>query len=217
MENAADPNGLRQVFELVHRNGQRILAACLIAGLLLGISWRILRARAGDVERAERVSRSRTAIPGLGRFIDHELPGDIRIYIPENGMEAKLISYIQDSSRNAGREQSFGFDRLTFETNSAIPRAESEEQLANLASILKAYPQVRLKVGGYTDNRGSRQANQRLSENRAESVRRELTGMGVDSSRLEAEGYGDQHPIADNTTEPGRAKNRRISVKVLQK
>ena len=48
-------------------------------------------------------------------------------------------------------------------------------------------------------------------------VRRELAGMGIDPSRVEAEGYGDQHPIADNMTEQGRAKNRRISVQVLQK
>jgi outer membrane protein OmpA-like peptidoglycan-associated protein len=201
------------------RNGGRILSICLISALLLGIIWLIRKSHAdvATVERAQDVNRARERFSGLGRFVERELPGGIRMYIPEDGMESKLISFIQDPTRNAGREQWFDFDRVTFETNSAIPRAESEEQLTNLASILKAYPQVRLKVGGYTDNSGNRRANQRLSENRAESVRRELVGLGIASIRVEAEGYGDQHAIADNATEQGRAKNRRISLKVLQK
>jgi outer membrane protein OmpA-like peptidoglycan-associated protein len=167
-------------------------------------------------ERAADATRARTW-PGLGRLVDRDLPGNVSLRIPENGMEARLIAYIEDSSRGLRDERWFDFDRLTFDTNSAIPRPESEEQLANIASILKAYPQVRLRIGGYTDNKGNRQANQRLSENRAASVHRELVGMGVEPSRLEAEGYGAQHAIADNTTEQGRAKNRRISLKVLQK
>ena len=211
--------GSRQLPKEPSRNGGRILAVCLVAALLLGISWLIRQSHAdvATVERAQDVNRARERFPGLGRFMERELPGGIRMNIPENGMESKLISYIQDSSRRSGREQWFDFDRVTFETNSAIPKPESEEQLTNLASILKAYPQVRLKVGGYTDNSGNRRANQRLSENRAESVGRELVGLGIASSRVEAEGYGDQHAVADNATEQGRAKNRRISVKVLQK
>ena len=215
----SSPSGAASVPKEPSRNGGRMLAICLVAALLLGISWLIRKSHAdvATVERAQDVNRARERFSGLGRFMERELPGGIRLNIPENGMESKLISYIQDSSRNAGREQWFDFDRVTFETNSAIPKPESEEQLTNLASILKEYPQVRLKVGGYTDNTGNRRANQRLSENRAESIGRELVGLGVASTRIEAEGYGDQHPIADNATEQGRAKNRRISVKVLQK
>jgi K(+)-stimulated pyrophosphate-energized sodium pump len=56
-----------------------------------------------------------------------------------------------------------------------------------------------------------------LSENRAEAVVRELTGLGIDRSRLEPEGYGDQHPSASNSTEEGRAKNRRIVLRILNK
>jgi outer membrane protein OmpA-like peptidoglycan-associated protein len=193
----------------------------LIAGVLLGVVWMRGRspsaAMVATTERAADATRARTTWPGLGRLVDRDLPGNVSLRIPGNGMEAKLISYIEDSSRSPTDERWFDFDRLTFDTNSAIPRPESEEQLANIASILKAYPQVRLRIGGYTDNKGNRQANQRLSENRAASVHRELVGMGVEPSRLEAEGYGDQHAIADNATEQGRAKNRRISLKVLQK
>jgi outer membrane protein OmpA-like peptidoglycan-associated protein len=199
------------------RGGQ--LAICLMIAAVLAIAWLVWRSH-GDVttvERLQDVNRARERFSGLGRFMERELPGGMRIDVPENGMESKLLSYIQDPVRSAGKELWFDFDRVTFETNSAIPKPDSEEQLTNLASILKAYPHVRLKVGGYTDNTGNRRANQRLSENRAESVVRELIGLGIASNRAEAEGFGDQHAIADNATEQGRAKNRRISVKVLQK
>ena len=201
----------------------RSLAKFTVVALLLCVSWLLLRdgtrratnsAMAGT---ADSVSRARTSAGELGHFIDHELPNNVRINIPENGMESKLLSYIQDPAQAAGNEKWFDFDRLKFDARSAIPRPESEEQLNNIASILKAYPLVKLKIGGYTDNTGGRRASQRLSENRAEAVRRALTGMGVDSSRLDAKGYADQHPIADNATEEGRARNRRISLRVLSK
>lgn len=216
----SSPAGVASAPKEPSRSGGRMLAVCLLAAILLGIFWLIRQSyfsHLATIERAQAISRAQARFPGFGRFIERELPGDVRIIIPDNGMESKLISYIQDSSRNDDSEQWFDFDRLTFDTNSAIPKPESEEQLANLASILKAYSQVRLKVGGYTDNRGDRQANQRLSENRAEIIRGQLVGLGIPSRRVEAEGYGDQHAIADNTTEQGRARNRRISVKLLQR
>lgn len=198
--------------------GGLMLAACVAGALLLGIGWFARQGANARVQRgrAEEFSRNRGDAGVLGRFVDRLLPNDDVLTIPEHGMEANLLSHIQ--SRSETREEKwFDFDRLVFDSASAIPEPESEEQLRNLASILKAYPRVKLKVGGYTDNKGNREANQRLSENRAESVRRELVGMGIAFGRLEVEGYGHLHPIADNATEAGRAKNRRISLKVLQK
>ena len=72
---------------------------------------------------------------------------------------------------------------------------------------------MRLKIGGYTDNSGDAAANLRLSQARAETVMNELVTMGVARSRIEAEGYGDQHPIADNATQEGRARNRRVALR----
>jgi OmpA-OmpF porin, OOP family len=76
---------------------------------------------------------------------------------------------------------------------------------------------VRLKIGGYTDNSGDATANVRLSQARADAVSHELVGMGVGAARLEAEGYGSQHPVADNATEEGRARNRRVALRALTK
>jgi outer membrane protein OmpA-like peptidoglycan-associated protein len=74
-----------------------------------------------------------------------------------------------------------------------------------------------VKIGGYTDNVGRAEANTQLSRARAESVRDALQRLGVDSSRVQAEGYGDQHPIADNNTSEGRANNRRVAILVTEK
>ncbi len=86
-----------------------------------------------------------------------------------------------------------------------------------MAAILKAYPKVKIKLGGYTDNTGDAAANLQLSDQRAKNVMAELEKLGVDPSRLEAEGYGDEHPVADNNTEEGRQLNRRISLRVTAK
>ncbi len=85
------------------------------------------------------------------------------------------------------------------------------------ASILKAYPNVNLKIGGYTDNVGDDAANLKLSAARAEATSKALLDRGIATGRLEAEGYGEQHPIASNETEEGRQRNRRIDVRVTKK
>jgi outer membrane protein OmpA-like peptidoglycan-associated protein len=74
-----------------------------------------------------------------------------------------------------------------------------------------------LKIGGYTDNAGDDAANLALSTDRARAVMGELINMGVAANRLEAEGYGEAHPVASNDTEEGRQQNRRVSVRVTKK
>ncbi len=134
-----------------------------------------------------------------------------------NGIEAGLIGFIE-SDKAVDKETWFSFDRLTFKTGSAeLDMDKSKEQLTNMNEILKAFPKVNLKVGGYTDNTGDETANMKLSQDRANTVVNALTGMGTDKARLEAEGYGSQHPVGDNATEEGRAQNRRIAVRVTAK
>lgn len=101
---------------------------------------------------------------------------------------------------------------LRFDTGSAELQPESQEQLNNIAADLAAYPDVRVKVGGYTDNTGSAEQNLQLSQRRANTVMAELVRKGISADRLTAQGYGEQNFIADNSTETGRAQNRRVSV-----
>ena len=196
-------------------------AAVLVGALLL---WLIGRNRESPIVTAQvpeaasgTADRMRSGAAKLGEMISVKLPGGIDLRVPQYGVEGRLAAFIQDPSMTVDRDTWFDFDRLLFDTGSATLRPESQEQLQNVAAIMKAYPNVRLKIGGYTDNTGDPAQNKKLSEDRANSVMNELTRLGISPSRLEAEGYGDQHPVADNSTEEGRAKNRRISMRVMQK
>ncbi len=153
----------------------------------------------------------------LGRMLPVTLPTGVELTVPEFGAEKRLIAFIEDEARPVDTTTWFTLDRLEFETGSANLKPSSMEQLRNIAQIMKAYPNVGLKIGGYTDSTGNPEANLKLSHTRARNTMNELIGLGVDPARLEAEGYGDKHPVADNSTEEGRQKNRRIDLKVTRK
>lgn len=156
-------------------------------------------------------------IGGLGALVKRVLRGGVTLDIPERGIESKLIAFIENGSRLVDDTMWFDFDRLNFATGSATILPESQVQLDNIVAVLKAYPNVNVKVGGYTDDVGGAAANLRLSRRRAEAVKQALVSNGIPAKRLQAEGYGEQHPVADNATEEGRARNRRIALKVTKK
>jgi len=166
---------------------------------------------------AKVADQTRDAWAALGKFFSKKLPSGIELNIPELGVENKLIAFIDDAQRPVDEKLWFSFDRLTFETGQATLKPESQEQLKNIAEILKAYPKVTIKLGGYTDSTGDPQANLKLSQQRADAVMADLVKLGVDAGRIKAEGYGQEHPVADNSTEEGRAKNRRIDIRVTGK
>ncbi len=162
-------------------------------------------------------SMANSAWAALGEFFKRKLPNGIEIEIPKLGVENNLLAFIEDAAKPVDKTTWFDFDRLLFDTGKATLKPESDAQLKTVSEILKAYPNVHIKVGGYTDNVGDKAANMALSGARATSVMGELVKLGVDLPRLNSEGYGDQHPVADNTTEEGRAKNRRVSMRITKK
>ena len=74
---------------------------------------------------------------------------------------------------------------------------------------------ARADINGYTDNAGDAEANRRLSEARATAMMNELVSLGVDRSRMNARGYGEEAPVADNATAEGRQRNRRVEIRVI--
>ena len=132
-----------------------------------------------------------------------------------NPVEMALLDFIK-SGKAIDKKAWFDFDRLLFETGSATLKPESAEQLKNIAEILKAYPTVNVKLGGYTDNTGNANNNLKLSGDRAAAVKAELEKLGIAETRLESEGYGQANPVASNDTEESRALNRRISIRVTK-
>lgn len=106
---------------------------------------------------------------------------------------------------------------IDFESGSDVIQAGSYPLLYLLADALELADNVRLlRIEGHTDDRGSADANQRLSEDRAFAVMQFLTDLGIDTARIEAVGLGEESPIADNETELGRQENRRVEFHIVQ-
>ena len=103
---------------------------------------------------------------------------------------------------------------VLFDFNKYSLKPEAREKLAKISGILLAYPDLKVQVEGYTDNIGSDEYNQNLSEKRADSVRDYLVSQNVPETNVTAEGYGKSNPIADNSTSSGRAQNRRVELVV---
>ena len=190
-----------------------------LALVAIALIWSMLRGRQEHHATAVQPAAQLPAVaaaprPSVTEWVTRRLPSGTEIRIPNKGIEIRLVGLLAGPGNS---DEWFEFDRLLFETNSANLKPESQDQLRNVAAILMAYPNTQAKIGGYTDNTGDPASNLKLSQERAANVKSSLVNLGVDASRLEAEGYGEQHPVASNATETGRAQNRRIAMHVEQK
>jgi len=134
--------------------------------------------------------------------------------------EAATVRREQEIIQGA-RQQSVDVLTVTFKSDylfavnssTLLPGAQSE--LQRVATVIRQYPETNIQIAGHTDSTGSEDYNRRLSEQRAESVKTALIGMGVNPSRLTTIGYGEGRPIASNNTEGGRQQNRRVEVRIV--
>ncbi len=149
-------------------------------------------------------------------FFEKTLSTGYPIKATKDGFISKLVGFIE-SSDPVSKDLWFSMDGITFDTNKATIKKESDVQINDIVEILKAYPNVKIKIGGYTDNTGNAKANKKLSANRAVAVEKALVTKGIKANRVDAEGYGSDHPVASNDTEEGRQQNRRIDVRVTEK
>ena len=106
-------------------------------------------------------------------------------------------------------------DTISFDFNSAVVKPEMRGSLQEVAKVLNAYPSTVIGVFGHTDDVGSAAANQRLSEQRAESVVGSLESFGVARARMTPRGFGYTQPVASNDTPEGRAQNRRVEIRII--
>ena len=104
------------------------------------------------------------------------------------------------------------FDDEDFESGNSNINKTSKSILNSIVDVLKKNPNYKLDIKGYTDTDGDENMNLRLSDSRAKIVKKYLTKRGISDKRLFTKGYGEQNPIADNNTEEGKAKNRRVEL-----
>jgi outer membrane protein OmpA-like peptidoglycan-associated protein len=144
------------------------------------------------------------------------LPGGATLALAENSFNYNLSKFLADTT-DMTVPRTFVFDRLNFESGTTRLTPDSVQTVNDLIVILKAYPTAAVQLEGHTDSTGEAAANKQLSQDRADAVKGLLVKGGIEVSRLGTAGYGQEKPIASNTTEDGKAKNRRLELVVAKK
>ena len=121
-----------------------------------------------------------------------------------------------DKAAVAELKDAFALTQVEFHNNSMNLTAKSKELLSKTAEVIKKHTQFQYVVQGHTDNRGNAEYNLQLSAKRANKVKEYLITQGVEASLLSSEGFGEEQPIADNTTKAGRIQNRRVVFQVIK-
>ncbi len=127
-------------------------------------------------------------------------------------LEERLNQILQ--TRDSARGLIVSMSDVLFDTGKFSLNPGAREKLAKVAGILMSYPSLNTEVGGYTDNIGSNDMNQTLSQNRADAVRDYLVNQGVASSSVSSRGFGNTSPVASNDNSSGRQSNRRVELVV---
>jgi len=139
-----------------------------------------------------------------------------RIENEKVAMRAQLSQQLNAilQTRDSARGLIVSMSDLLFDTGKFSLKAATREKLAKVAGILIAYPSLAVEVGGYTDNVGGDEMNQKLSENRASAVRDYIVAQGVAIASVTAKGFGNTSPVASNDIASGRQENRRVELVV---
>jgi len=168
---------------------------------------------AGAATKNAATAVTKTVGNALGAVNDGALKALDGIKFAAGSAGSQMMNFIKGGAKGDGK---FRFKNLTFASGSANIGGGSGVEVDNLASILKAYTDVKVSVDGYTDSKGNADKNMTLSQQRADAVKARLVSQGIDASRISTKGYGAADPVATNDTAEGRAQNRRIEVTILK-
>lgn len=150
------------------------------------------------------------------------LPDGTKLQAYAGGIEDQLVKFIQSADyKNATNDQLkdrwFNFDDLNFVFGKTELTPDSKRQLDNIVAILKAFPDAKIKIGGYTDRKGDDAGNLKLSDSRAKAVQAALQKAGVGAQVPEAEGYGEQFATVDeNASDEERKVDRKTAVRLIK-
>jgi outer membrane protein OmpA-like peptidoglycan-associated protein len=127
-------------------------------------------------------------------------------------VEGMIQEVTADAMYDALSKDGFLALYINFDTGKSDIKPESQGTVGQIAALMEAHPELKLSVEGHTDNAGTPATNKTLSEARARAVMAAVVKAGVGAARLAAVGWGQEKPIADNRSEDGRAKNRRVEI-----
>jgi outer membrane protein OmpA-like peptidoglycan-associated protein len=194
---------------------RRHLIPWLIAGLLaLLVLVLLLQDRDDDDAVTAPVATATQPVATTPVVAPVTLPDGERVELAQDTLAYDMQAYL--ASQEAA-PRTFSFEGLNFDTGRSEIRREERQGLEDLARVLAAYPNARVRIVGYTDSRGGELPNQALAYQRARSVAEVLEDRGVDENRIEAVSGGEGDPLATNATAQGRFANRRTEVIVLNR
>ena len=171
---------------------------------------------ASDVNGNElaRADTTQALTDGPDVRVGVDLPGGRKLNVTEKSFNYALATFL--STKGGKVPKVFTFDNLTFESNSAQITAKARPNVEDLIQIMQAYPTLAIRIEGNTDSTGDDAVNDPLSAQRAQAVKDALVKAGIAASRVVTRELGDSKPVASNSTEAGREKNRRIDVVVTK-
>ena len=222
----------RDIYQVKMPKKLRSKAVVLVRGQVLnaktkepvgtGISYRTLadNAEVGHSASDPKNGSYEVALPSGGKYSYfaqkkgyYAISENIDLTRLANYKEIKVDLLISPIEKGA----KIRLNNLFFAVNSTQLQKESFAELDRLVILLEQYPNMTIQIEGHTDNQGNRANNQRLSQQRAQSVRNYLGKKGITNNRMLAKGFGSSQPIANNTTASGRKQNRRVEFKILEK
>jgi outer membrane protein OmpA-like peptidoglycan-associated protein len=199
------------------------LLPLLLALAGLAALWFFTRGCGGEKEVAAPVVVTDTITKTNIVVVEREplkvkLPNGVELDAYKGGIEDLLVAFLNDPNAKPGNDNWFDFNDLNFKFGTAEIIPESRKELENITQILKAYPNTKIKLGGYTDKVGDAAANKKLSQERADAVMAALKEAGVGAQVEGAEGYGSEFAkFPETAPEEARLKDRRVSVSVRAK
>jgi outer membrane protein OmpA-like peptidoglycan-associated protein len=209
----------------------RILIPLLLAVFAIALLWYLMKGcneknsvteTTNDTtivaEKPASIDTTVAAATSARESLKVKLPDGKELDAFKGGIEDKLVAFLNDASSAAGKDVWFDFDDLNFKTGTAEIVPESQKQIDNISAILKAYPKVKIKIGGYTDKTGNEEGNKKLSQSRADAVKAALSTAGVGAQVTGAEGYGSSFAkYAADAPDSDRVKDRHVSISVREK
>ena len=180
--------------------------------------------RQAELEKAE-AQRAKAEMAAQAAALDAQKK-DLEIQMAALSVENQRVAEERDAlakrlngalatvadTQNTARGIVVSLSDILFDTNKATLKPDAQIALAKLTGVLSVFPNLNLRVEGYTDSTGSDEINNKLSRERAAAVVVFLQGQGIPGTRMTSDGYGSKFPVAANDTKEGRAKNRRVEV-----
>jgi outer membrane protein OmpA-like peptidoglycan-associated protein len=163
-----------------------------------------------------------TSLGASGSSVTYTLKDGTKMDLERTSFSAWMVDFLKgtapgSSGYNAATPNCMPFDKVSFDSKTGALTATSEEQLHQLYTIMKAYPDVVISIEGHTDNSGDPDQNKFISEQKAQKIKTWLEGKGIAADRLIASGWGDRNPKASNDTEEGRKTNQRVESCIIKK